>query len=103
MTERAGTPTSFFTCDWPCPRRFHMMTRRTVLCSIAVSTICVGWPAFAAPRRSHAMRMLDPDNDGTVDLDEAKKAASALFDKLDRDRDGTLDKPELRRRLSAAE
>ena len=29
-------------------------------------------PAFAAPSR--AMRLLDADNDGTVDLDEAKKA-----------------------------
>ena len=39
--------------------------------------------------------MFDTDNDGTVDLAEAKKAASALFDKLDRDHDGTLDKREL--------
>jgi Ca2+-binding EF-hand superfamily protein len=34
---------------------------------------------------------------------EAKKAASALFDKLDRDHDGTLDKRELAGRLSAKE
>ena len=80
------------------------MTRRTVLLgSLAVGTIFVGWPALAAPRRSRAMRILDPDNDGTVDLDEAKKAASALFDKLDRDRDGTLDRRELKGRLTAAE
>jgi len=81
-----------------------MITRRTVLLgSLAVGTIFVGWPALAAPRRSSAMRILDPDNDGTVDLDEAKKAASALFDKLDRDRDGTLDQRELKGRLTAAE
>lgn len=81
-----------------------MTTRRTVLLgSLAVGTIFVGWPALAAPRRSSAMRMLDPDNDGTIDLDEAKKAASALFDKLDRDRDGTLDQRELKGRLTAAE
>jgi Ca2+-binding EF-hand superfamily protein len=49
------------------------------------------------------MRLLDTDNDGTVDLDEAKKAASALFEKLDRDHDGTLDRRELRGRLNAAE
>jgi hypothetical protein len=36
-------------------------------------------------------RRLDTDNDGTMDLAEAKKAAGALFDRLDRDRDGTLD------------
>ena len=36
-------------------------------------------PAFAAS----ALQTLDPDKDGTVDLNEAKTAASALFDKLD--------------------
>jgi len=34
---------------------------------------------------------------------EAKKAGSALFDRLDRDKDGTLDGRELRGRLSAKE
>ena len=57
-------------------------------------------PAWAAP---NPIRMLDTDNDGTVDLAEAKKAASALFDKLERDHDGTLDKRELAHRLSAKE
>ena len=47
--------------------------------------------------------MLDTDNDGTVDLAEAKKAASAVFDKLESDRDGTLDKLELANRLTAKE
>ena len=47
--------------------------------------------------------MFDTDNDGTVDLAEAKKAASALFDKLDRDHDGALDKRELARRLTPKE
>src|SRR5499427_10578567 len=47
------------------------------------------------------LRTLDPDKDGTIDLTEAKDAASKLFDKLDRDHDGTLDKRELRGRLSA--
>jgi Ca2+-binding EF-hand superfamily protein len=51
----------------------------------------------------NAIRMLDTDNDGTVDLAEARKAASSLFDKLERDKDGTLDKHELSRRLSAKE
>ena len=79
-----------------------MMTRRVaVLCSLAMGSILSGWPALAAPSR--AMRLLDTDNDGTVDLDEARKSASALFDKLDRDHDGTLDRRELRGRLSAAE
>jgi Ca2+-binding EF-hand superfamily protein len=80
-----------------------MLTRRmAILNSLAViGSLLVGWPAFAAPSR--AMRLLDSDNDGTVDLDEAKKAASTLFDKLDRDHDGTIDRRELRGRLTAAE
>jgi Ca2+-binding EF-hand superfamily protein len=80
-----------------------MVTRRMAIlnCLAAIGSILVGWPAFAAPSR--AMRLLDTDNDGTVDLDEAKKAASALFDKLDRDHEGTLDRRELGSRLSAAE
>ena len=80
-----------------------MMTRRMAILNYlpAIASILVGWPAFAAPSR--AMRLLDADNDGTVDLNEAKKAASVLFDKLDRDRDGTLDRRELGSRMSAAE
>src|SRR5499426_3655803 len=102
MKERAGGPNSSLLHGWRSRRRFHMMTKRTVLLgSLAVGTTFVGWPALAAPRRSSAMRILDPDNDGTVDLDEAKKAASAVFDKLDRDNDGTLDRRELRGRLRA--
>jgi hypothetical protein len=37
----------------------------------------------------------DVDHDGTLSLDEVKKAASARFDELDRDHDGTLDRREL--------
>src|SRR5260370_27985955 len=50
-----------------------------------------------------ALKAIDPDNDGTVDLNEAKKAASALFDKLDTDKDGTLTTKELQGRLSSNE
>jgi Ca2+-binding EF-hand superfamily protein len=46
-----------------------------------------------------ALKVLDPDNDGTVDLAEAKTAAMKLFDRLDRDHDGTLDQRELKGRL----
>jgi Ca2+-binding EF-hand superfamily protein len=58
---------------------------------------------LAGPPRGNPVRMFDLDNDGTLDLGEVKKAASALFAKLDRDHDGTLDKRELRGRLSAKE
>jgi hypothetical protein len=53
------------------------------------------------PWCEHRLKTLDPDNDGTVDLTEAKTAAGKLFDRLDRDRDGTLDRRELRGRLNA--
>jgi len=80
-----------------------MMTRRAAILGIlAIAAMFPGVAAAAAAKRSRAMQVLDPDNDGTVDLDEAKKAASTLFDKLDRDHDGTLDRRELRGRLSAA-
>src|SRR5258705_7428189 len=81
-----------------------MISRRTVLRNLAVtSLIVVALPAFGKSRQLNPIKMFDTDNDGTVDLAEAKKAASALFDKLDRDHDGTLDKRELAGRLSPKE
>ena len=53
-------------------------------------------PAFAAS----ALSALDSDKDGTVDLAEAKAAATARFDKLEKDNDGTLDHKELKGRVS---
>jgi Ca2+-binding EF-hand superfamily protein len=81
-----------------------MISRRFVLrVSAAAILSATASPVLAASRRNAAMRMLDTDNDGTLDLAEAKKAASALFARLDRDHDGTLDKRELAGRLSAKE
>jgi Ca2+-binding EF-hand superfamily protein len=58
----------------------------------------------ASPAYSqNLLKSLDPDNDGTIDLVEAKNAATKVFDKLERDHDSTLDKSELRGRLSARE
>jgi Ca2+-binding EF-hand superfamily protein len=76
-----------------------MISRRAVVLTLAIGTVAGrSLPALAAG----PIRLLDTDNDGTVDLAEAKKAA-ALFDKLDRDHDGTLEKRELAGRLSARE
>jgi Ca2+-binding EF-hand superfamily protein len=75
-----------------------MTTRRTVLLSLAMPLAALVPAEAASP-----LKRLDPDKDGTVDLNEAKAAASALFDKLDRDHDGTLDAKELRGRLNAKE
>jgi hypothetical protein len=72
------------------------MRKRSILTALAIMLIA------AAPAWSQSLlKTLDPDNDGTIDLAEAKEAASKLFDKLDRDHDDTLDKRELRGRLSA--
>jgi len=68
-----------------------------------IATILVGRSVAFAKPRSTAIRMFDTDSDGTIDLEEAKKAALALFDRLDRDHDGTLERRELGGRLSARE
>src|SRR6201747_517005 len=78
-----------------------MISRRTLVFSLAVGTLFAA--ILPATAKSNLIRMLDTDNDGTVDLAEAKKAASTVFDKLERDKDGTLDKRELAGRLSARE
>jgi len=70
------------------------------------SLLAVSLPAFAVMDASpsfaaSALASLDTDHDGTVDLAEAKAAASALFDKLDKDKDGTLDHQELHGRIAA--
>ena len=81
-----------------------MMTRRTFVVSLAAGALFATiFPVAAKSRHVSLIRMLDTDNDGTVDLAEAKAAASAQFDRLERDKDGTLDKHELARRLSAKE
>ena len=81
-----------------------MISRRSILLTLAVATLSRGsLPALAGSRRIDPIRMFDTDNDGTLDLAEVKKAASALFAKLDRDHDGTLDKRELAGRLRAKE
>lgn len=60
--------------------------------------------AVAKPAKlCKAIQAVDPDNDGKLDLGEAKKAASAVFKRLEKDKDGTLDKAELKGRLSAKE
>jgi Ca2+-binding EF-hand superfamily protein len=44
---------------------------------------------------AEAIKMLDTDNDGTVDLAECKTAGAATFEKLDADKSTTLDQEEL--------
>jgi hypothetical protein len=76
------------------------LKRGVFVFAMIVAASSSGLRAFAAATPADALRALDTDHDGTVDLDEAKTAASALFDKLDGDHDGTLDKRELKGRLT---
>ncbi len=76
-----------------------MISRRTVLLMLTTAAVCSSLPSWAAGGGS-PVGMFDTDNDGTIDLMEAKKAASAVFDRIDRDKDGTLDRRELSGRLA---
>jgi Ca2+-binding EF-hand superfamily protein len=81
-----------------------MISRRSVLLTLLVAALSsAARPLWAASGGRNAIKMFDTDNDGTLDLAEAKKAASRLFAKLDRDHDGTLDRRELAGRLTAGE
>jgi hypothetical protein len=52
-------------------------------------------PVSAQTSGADAVKMLDTDSDGTVDLAECKAAGAATFDKLDTDKSTTLDQDEI--------
>lgn len=61
-------------------------------------------PADTTPEdQSLVMSKIDTDHDGTISLDEAKKAAETKFDALDTDKEGTLDASELTGILSRSD
>ena len=57
---------------------------------------------LAAQAKMADMKMIDPDSDGTVSLDEAKAAAEQKFAAMDPDKDGTIDKAEYMTLVEAA-
>ena len=60
-------------------------------------------PSAALARSSgteRALKMVDTDHDGTIDLAEAQAAAGKVFDAAETDKDGTVDAQELKGRLS---
>jgi Ca2+-binding EF-hand superfamily protein len=67
-----------------------MISRRKTIVVTFVGLVGAAMPALARTKKSFAAARFDADHDGTVDLAEAKKAASDVFDKLDTDKDGTL-------------
>ena len=76
-----------------------MISRRTAMAVALTALIGATTPALAQTKKSSTVKRFDTDNDGTVDLAEAKKAAAALFDKLDTDKEKD-DIKELQGRLS---
>jgi Ca2+-binding EF-hand superfamily protein len=81
--------------------KWHLTMMAAALAGAATLGGGIVTPAWSAS--PGILKSLDPDNDGTIDRNEAKAAAERVFDRLDRDKDGTLDKRELRGRLSAKE
>jgi Ca2+-binding EF-hand superfamily protein len=79
-----------------------MLSRRSIL-SISAALLAGGSDTALAASRGNPIKMFDTDADGTLDLAEVKKAATALFARLDPDHDGTLDRRELTGRMSARE
>ena len=77
-----------------------MISRRNAIVAAITGLAGLGPTRAAFAKKPSQVALFDTDNDGTVDLAEAKKAASDLFDKLDHDKDGTLDIKELQGRLS---
>ena len=78
----------------------HLALAAVAVALFAGATADVG---FARTKPCKSLAKIDPDNDGSMTLDEAKKAAGAVFDRINKDKDATLDVAELRGRLSAKE
>jgi Ca2+-binding EF-hand superfamily protein len=77
-----------------------MISRRNAVLAAITALAGTGATFAAFAKKPSAIARFDTDKDGTVDLAEAKKAGSDLFDRLDTNKDGTLDIKELHGRLS---
>ena len=76
-----------------------MISRRDAVLAAFTAVAGTGATFAAFAKKPSPIARFDTDKDGMVDLAEAKKAASDLFDRLDADKDGTLDTKELQGRL----
>lgn len=69
--------------------------------SIAAAALFVAAsPAFSVDSAA-ALKALDPDNDGTIDMKEAVKGARKVFNTINTDDDKTLEADELQGMLDA--
>src|SRR5437868_6761807 len=71
-----------------------MLSRRNTIALVAGSLLGTILPAVARPASFQA---IDGNNDGKLDLNEIKQAASKKFDALDRYHKGTLSRRQLGR------
>ena len=71
--------------------------RRVLLWGLLAAGVTAPASALARAGRPASFEAIDRDRDGTIDLDEAKRAAERLFDQLDRRRTGTLSRAQLGR------
>jgi hypothetical protein len=86
----------------PLSEDFIMISRRQAFAVTILGLIGGSTVALAQTKKGSApVSQFDTDSDGTVDIDEAKNAASDLFDKLDTDKEGTISVKELHGRLSS--
>lgn len=81
------------------------MKAKTMIAAAAVGIAALLGAVSAPPHalagvKARLVEGIDTDKDGTIDINEAKAAAGAEFDKLDKDHEGTLDRKELGRRVS---
>ena len=68
--------------------------------SLVVAPVVTTSPVWAA---SSLIEILDGDKDHTLDLDEVRKAAAAVYDRLEKDHDSTLDRKEVGSRINGKE
>ena len=83
----------------------RMRIEKLLALGLIAGSAFLGGTLVVAPARAEqsAIKALDTDNDGTLDINEVTKAAEAVFDRLQKDQDDTLDRKELGSRLSAKE
>jgi Ca2+-binding EF-hand superfamily protein len=80
-------------------RRFAV-NKFIAIISVAGTLMLAASSMAMAGKAADAMKVLDPDHDGTIDLKEAEAGAYKVFHAINPDKDGTVDKKELSGRVS---
>lgn len=71
-----------------------MIRKIAVAVGLASMAFLGAHTAGTAADAASILKSVDKDNDGTIDLGEARAAGMAHFEKIDTDHDGTVDKAE---------